>query len=50
MLTEQDKKSFKQTIQSNQYEIYIASIEEMDAIFALRRLVRNHRCKQPGRK
>ena len=32
MLTEQDKKSLKQSIQSNQHEIYIVSIEEMDAI------------------
>lgn len=32
MLTEQDKKSLKQIIQSNQHEVYIASIEEMDAI------------------
>lgn len=32
MLTEQDKKLLKQTIQSNQHEIYLLSIEEMDAI------------------
>lgn len=32
MLTEQEKKSLKQTIQSNQHEIYVLSIEEMDAI------------------
>lgn len=32
MLTEQDRKSLKQTIQSNQYEVYIVSFDEMDAI------------------
>ena len=32
MLTEQDKKALKQTIQSNQHEIYILSIEEIDHV------------------
>lgn len=32
MLTEQDKKALKQTIQTNQHEVYLISIEEMDAI------------------
>jgi hypothetical protein len=32
MLTEQDKKSLKQTIQSNTHELYMVSIEEFDAI------------------
>ena len=32
MLTEQDKKALKRTIQANQHEVFILSIEEMDAI------------------
>lgn len=32
MLTEQDKKALKQTIQTNQHEVFLISIEEMDAI------------------
>lgn len=32
MLTDQEKKGLKQQIQSNQHEVFIISIEEMDAI------------------
>lgn len=32
MLTEQDKKDIKQQIKSNQHEVFVVSIEEMDAI------------------
>jgi len=32
MLTEQDKQNLKQTIQSNQHEVFLISAEEMDAI------------------
>ncbi len=32
MLSVQEKKELKQQIKSNQHEIYVVSIEEMDAI------------------
>jgi hypothetical protein len=32
MLLEQEKKELKQQIKSNQHEIFVVSIEEMDAI------------------
>ncbi len=32
MLTEQDKRAIKQKIQSNKHQVFIVSIDEMDAI------------------
>jgi hypothetical protein len=32
MFTDQEKKELKQQIKSNQYEAFVVSIEEMDAI------------------
>jgi hypothetical protein len=32
MFTDQEKKELKQQIKSNQHEVFVVSIEEMDAI------------------
>jgi hypothetical protein len=32
MFSEQEKKELKQQLQSNQHEVFVVSIEEMDAI------------------
>lgn len=43
MLTEQDRKQLKQQISGNRHEVFVISVEEMDAI------VRSSpRCNRPG--